>query len=329
MNDKPKYIRMKIENKEQLFDIIANKNNQYSVIEKIDFDDAFLNNIIFDIKINASTKLTNMPIAGHITADFMKICQEFQDLVYSLYAISIYNTSDIRRLKPVEKEKLTLIFKINEGSTNIVADLKELFKILSTMSPKTLLIIGGFVTLTTCAFLWNAHQDRMLAKDKLEIEKEDMSLEHKERLQLMSNYHELAMSNVETFKEQTYKNLQSKKLNVQDISISKANKITQEELEIINENDEEEYELRNITDNFLIKKIERKDNNPNKIYAKIENIKMGKIEAEIPIDLFNKESDRKKIYDKFDNNQELEISVSYRINQNKKYKDVRIVTIHH
>ena len=50
MNDKPKFIKMKIENKEQLFDIIANKNNQYSVIEKIDFDDAFLNNIIFDIK---------------------------------------------------------------------------------------------------------------------------------------------------------------------------------------------------------------------------------------------------------------------------------------
>lgn len=61
------------------------------------------------------------------------------------------------------------------------------------MPQKKLLIIGGFITLIICAFLWNSHQNRILEKLKLE-------LQHQEKLELMSNCYELTIAIIKTLK---------------------------------------------------------------------------------------------------------------------------------
>ncbi len=62
--------------------------------------------------------LANIPIQGHITTDLLNICNAWQNAIYSLYANVVKRKDDARSLTLQEREKLTLVFKVTEGSLN-------------------------------------------------------------------------------------------------------------------------------------------------------------------------------------------------------------------
>ncbi|RZN51770.1 hypothetical protein [Avibacterium paragallinarum] len=136
----------KIENAEELLDFVQTlKSNEKIEFEKVEFD--FLRQV--KIKIQGNPLRYN----GSINYAICKGICEFQNEVWRAYAEFKTGKSHITLLTQEEKDALEITFTVNEGCTEIIADLTDMFNAMRKFFKEvTNGMTGGQKVLTCTAF---------------------------------------------------------------------------------------------------------------------------------------------------------------------------------
>ena len=142
--------KKKIDNINDLFEVLNNENTDYKNIE---YTDNLINKIQYKIDIDATDKNTKKELKGFITTDISNACiTNFQNAIYTIYAYYVYDKKDARSLKDEDKTNLQCSFYVKEGSTDISVlpeCIKEIINSLSNLPMKTqLLIIAGIIVVS-------------------------------------------------------------------------------------------------------------------------------------------------------------------------------------
>lgn len=269
MNEKWKFkvMKMQITNEEILFNILASPEN-YKNLQDVEFDENFLNSIQFRLKIEGIT-LDNIAIQGHITTDLLNVCNAWQNAVYSIYASVIKGRDDARGrvLTKEEREKLTLVFKIKEGSTEeIVENVPQIINSFSGMPLITqLTLIGAFSLISggLIYYLWNKDNN-----DKAKFLAQNVTVDNA----------------IKTLERTTIEALNSSKLQIEKATIGKNTLSKQQIQEISDEMNSEENDIEEkINAKFIVTKLYHKGN---KKMATLTNNDFISIEAGFTKDLF-------------------------------------------
>ncbi len=145
----------KINNEKQLFELLTDPNTLKN-LQNIEVCQKFINSIEFSLKIEGKTSNGDL-INGHVTTDLLGICNAWQNTVYSIYAIAAKGKDDARGkvLTKQEREKLTLIFKIENGSTKEIAEnLPQVINALRDMPVAVQLTIIGAIVIAACGGIY-------------------------------------------------------------------------------------------------------------------------------------------------------------------------------
>ena len=142
--------KKKIDNINDLFEVLNNENTDYKNIE---YTDNLINKIQYKIDIDATDKNTKKELKGFITTDISNACiTNFQNAINTIYAYYVYDKKDARSLKDEDKTNLQCSFYVKEGSTDISVlpeCIKEIINSLSNLPMKTqLLIIAGIIVVS-------------------------------------------------------------------------------------------------------------------------------------------------------------------------------------
>jgi hypothetical protein len=126
---------------------ITSDNDAWDVFEKA------MNNVFTE---DVELKFENWPILnivmkspihyGSLTARNMAGMIELQNSIYRTYALTVYNTLSLTRLSDDDKNRLALVFKISEGSSDIITFLFDQLESLTQgmkdkMEPKHYLVL--------------------------------------------------------------------------------------------------------------------------------------------------------------------------------------------
>jgi hypothetical protein len=257
---KSQIMKIKITNEKMLFDILANEEG-YKNLQEVEFDDAFLNSIQFRLKIEGKT-LDNIPIHGHITTDLLNVCNAWQNTIYSIYASVIKGRDDARgkTLTKEEREKLTLVFKIIDGSLlEYVDNIKDVLNIFKDMDKtKAMVLIGACVIIASGYFAYKIIESN---NDKTKFLMQNITIDNA----------------IKTLERITIEALNSSKLRIEKATIGK-NTLNRRQIQEIAEemNNEDNNIEEKISAKFVVTKLYHKGNRKmatltNKDYISIES----------------------------------------------------------
>jgi hypothetical protein len=237
--------KIKIANEEMLFDILVNQKAKYPALTDIEFCDNFINSIKFSLKIEGKVP-TGEPIQGHVTTDLLNICNAWQDAIYSIYASVVKNKDDVRSLTKIEREKLSLIFKIKEGSTEqTVENISKIIHSLKDMDPiKFGTLVAGLVLITGFVYF-----------SKVQINNKDKNTD-KEKFLTLNQTIQKAMNDL---KEVAITAITCPKLNIEKATID-GQTITKEQIQEIYDDMQNEEDVLAETEvkNFIVRKLYKK-----------------------------------------------------------------------
>jgi hypothetical protein len=111
---------------------------------------------------------------GTVPAELARGLVELQDELYRAAAFSLYGVDSIKKLSPEERQHFELIFKVNEGSSELIAQLKTFMEKLGdgfsnmTSGHKTITLV---LIVAVIASSWGA---TVLYEKKTDVEKEEV-----------------------------------------------------------------------------------------------------------------------------------------------------------
>jgi hypothetical protein len=235
--------KIEIKDEEMLFDILVNQKEKYSQLQEIEFCNNFINSIEFSVKIEGKT-LENTPIKGHITTDLLNICNAWQNTIYSIYAGVVKGRDDARGrvLTKEEREQLTLVFKIKEGSTKeIVENIPQIINSFRRMPLITqLTLIGACSIIAIGGIYYVVNKDN---NDKIKFLAQNTTLDNA----------------IKTLERTTIEALNSSKLHIEKATIGKTELDRQQIQNIADEMNNEENDVEEkISANFVVTKLYHK-----------------------------------------------------------------------
>ncbi len=145
------------------------------------FDLNSLSNIKDNISLNINTKNYDLCIDANIAQNIVK----YQNVIYTIYCLGKYGSCNLRKLTLDERSRLGLKFKIEKGSTDYLADAKDILNMFISSLPDNqkiwgLLIIGIMLSGCFGAYLYyryktdRLHQSTLIKQEettRLAIEK--------------------------------------------------------------------------------------------------------------------------------------------------------------
>lgn len=147
--------------------------NILETLVKNNFDLKSIEKFKNNIELNINTKDYELCIDSNIAANIVK----YQDVVYTIYCLGKYGSFDLRKLTLDERSRLSLKFKIKKGSTNYLAEVKEVMSMfIDSLPPEhkiwgviiVCLLVGG----SFGGYLYYRYQESKLTQSTL-IEKEE------------------------------------------------------------------------------------------------------------------------------------------------------------
>ncbi len=325
MNEKqPLILLMKIENEEQLFSFLKKRNDDYKDTSVI-FDETFLQNKNFRLAVNGET-FTGEILQGHITADLLDIMQNIQSLLLRTYAIAKYNSTDIRKIPEIEKQKLIITFKISGGSTIIEAVynfLTEKLQTFNSLDMNTKLILAGVICILGGGFYYTQYKtEEIKAQVDVQADVEETKREEirsRERLETIKALQPQVYNAIKDFSNETIKSLDNSNLKIDSVSINdkkfSKNEITALKKSGLEDGQDFRYQQEDGIE-FDIVSIERDEN---RIFADIVNKEYGKVNVELAENFFQKHQDI--LINAFKEKRKINVNIGYHINGNgvKKY----------
>ena len=319
-NDQPLILLMKIENEEQLFAFLKNQNEEYKSA-KVIFDETFLQNKKFCLSVIGET-FTGEVLQGHITADLLDIMQNVQSLLLRTYAIAKYNSTDIRKIPEIEKQKLIITFKISDGSTIIEAVynfLTEKLQTFNSLDMSTKLILASVVCLLGGGFYYTQYKTEEIKIQREVEETKREEIRSRERLEIIKVLQPQVYSAIKDFSNETIKSLDNANLKIDSVSINNKqfskNDITALKKSGLEDGQDFRYQQDDGIE-FDIVSIERDEN---RIFADIINKEYGKINVELAENFFHKHQD--VLINAFKDKRKINVNIGYHMNGNgiKKY----------
>ncbi|MFL6587202.1 MAG: hypothetical protein ACJ8GV_10015 [Luteimonas sp.] len=123
-------------------------------------------------------------LEGTIPARFLPALQEYQESVYKLYSYAKYKEYGTRRLKDHERRELELVFKVEKGSSEFIAQAGEVLQKIGVeaatkMTPMQLTVFLCLVALLFAGHsgfkLWLKHKETKLDYDDRKSTRESAS----------------------------------------------------------------------------------------------------------------------------------------------------------
>lgn len=150
-----------------------------NVLEKFvknDFNIDALENLD-EARFNINTKDLELVIDANIAANLSK----YQHIVSTMYCLGKYGSFDIRKLTLDEKNRLSLKFKIQKGSTDYLANVKEIVEMFINSLPAEHKIWGVIVI---CVLFWGSFGAYLFYKFKESKLKQSTIIEKEETTRL-------------------------------------------------------------------------------------------------------------------------------------------------
>lgn len=149
------------------------QENILEVLVKNDFDLSAIENLKDNITLNINTKDYDMRIDANIASNIVK----YQNIIYTIYCLGKYGSADLRKLTLDERSQLGLKFKIEKGSTDYLADAKEILQMFIDALPESQKMWGVIVLAVTISgifggYLYYRYKESKLAQTTL-IDKEE------------------------------------------------------------------------------------------------------------------------------------------------------------
>lgn len=160
-------------------------------------------------------KIKGKEYQGSFPASFADSLCEMQRGFYRTAALALHGEESIKRLTNAELEKYEIVFKIKEGSTEIIADIAEKFEALVTEALKTMpaeyqaILIGFFIA---CYFGNESYKTLQKRKEaEAEIASKEKMIEAIESVaskgfEAVKDVAETIARNTETLKDSVLKN---------------------------------------------------------------------------------------------------------------------------
>lgn len=173
------------------------QENILEVLVKNDFDLSAIENLKDNITLNINTKDYDMRIDANIASNIVK----YQNIIYTIYCLGKYGSADLRKIPLDDRSRLGLKFKIEKGSTDYLADAKEIVKMFIDSLPEPQKIWGVTVLALTLSgsfggYLYYRYQDSMLTQSSL-IEKEETTRLAIEKLANIASHNSTAKKAVD------------------------------------------------------------------------------------------------------------------------------------
>lgn len=180
--------------------------NILEILVKNNFDLKSIENFKDNIELNINTKDYELCIDSNIAANIAK----YQDVIYTIYCLGKYGSFNLKKIPLDERSRLSLKFKIKKGSTDYLADAKEIISMFIDSLPESQKIWGVIVlalTLSGCfgGYLYYRYQDNRLTQSSL-IEKEETTRLAIQRLADIAEQNKIAKQGIE-YAMQTEKEL--------------------------------------------------------------------------------------------------------------------------
>lgn len=148
--------------------------NVLDILVQNNFDPKSIENIKDNICLNIITK--NLDLC--IDANIAKAIINYQNMIYTIYCFGKYGCADLRKLTLDERNRLGLKFKIEKGSTDYLANVKEILKMFIGALPEQHRLWGLITICITLSgslggYLYYKHKENNLnqATNRLAIER--------------------------------------------------------------------------------------------------------------------------------------------------------------
>ena len=247
--------------------------------ENVEIDECLLNKLQYKLTIKAY--LNGDELKGSATTDILNLCNDFQNSIYKIYAHYVKNKDDARSLTDEEKQKLSCIFKIGEGS--VFDELKNMTSIIEAFRDNKV----ALVALCVCVFgiiSWkylDVKQSETQTKNTYDFARK-VANDAQKNIILASANPKIQLEYLQ-FNDDESKKLLGEKV------YKKAEEIKEEKNDTI---------TNTIKEDFFVKSLQNKGKNGKQKIAVLENDNM-KIEVKIVENLFEK--NKQELYKYFDN----------------------------
>lgn len=187
-------------------------SNILETLVKSNFDVKSIENLKDEIYLNFNTKDYDLCIDANIA----KNIANYQDIVFVTYCLGKYGTTDTRKLTLDERSRLSLKFKIRKGSTDYLAEVKDIIMMFIESLPEAQRI-WGVITISVAitgilgAYLYYRHKESKLIQTTL-IQKEETTRLAIEKLAKIAETNTVASHGIEYVMEkekETVKNFEN------------------------------------------------------------------------------------------------------------------------
>ena len=264
----------------------------FTTNENIEVDEDFLKTLQYKLTIKAYLKSTGKELKGSATVDILNLCNDFQNSIYKIYAHYVKNKDDARSLTEEEKQELTCIFKVGEGS--VWDRLENMSGIIESFKGNKEAVIA-FVVFIIClsgygiANLYFQNQNNRIQAEYNEKEVNNA-------YEFARNVANEAQKNIILATTNPKLKLEHLQFNDDEKKIIKGEQIYKIAKEI--KEKKQDTITDSIEDYFYVKSLQNKGKNGKQKIAVIENETM-KIEVKIVENLFEK--NKQELYKYFDN----------------------------
>ncbi len=138
---------------------IENENDAWEIFEKAlegEFDDQSDIELTFSNWPQIDIKLKGVKHKASLTAKNMEGLVELQTTLFRTYALTVHNKLNAKNLTNDEKEKLTIIFQVSEGSSDVWAELIKVLSILAKDMTKKLEPKHYVITVLGISLIWGS-----------------------------------------------------------------------------------------------------------------------------------------------------------------------------
>lgn len=196
--------KLKIKNSDELLRLLDRlRNGEEIPLTSIDF------NTITKVEVKVQGSYYN----GEISSDLCYSLVNFHDNLLRLYCIAKYREENLTRLTDEDREKINLIFTVNEGCTLWGVDLNEVASNIATSIAKHTIDKMNSTELTACviliilSLLGYRLYDRYCQKEEKKVEESSKSELINQTVKIAEQMNEMAKRGQEMFIEhlKTYK----------------------------------------------------------------------------------------------------------------------------
>jgi len=311
---------------------LNNEQEAFALLNKLvsgEFSDEQAENLVVTFSESISTleiKIDGENYHGTVPGELARGLWEFQAALYRAGAFATYGVADIRKLTNEQRAQFELVFDVKEGSTDLIADLKEVmenlkgvFDGMSGIQKSITLITIALIISGLLGFQHHSDNETEIAKERQRTEQlkvvKDAALGRSS--QIISKYEQATEIGVTSIAK-----------GASDATQIKAGRVTLDRaaiIEINKKSDRTQSTAEVIDSNFRVYEMQTKDTT--KDACVIASPDGREFNITIHHDEFS-ETLRRKIWDAAEKRQTIRLEVSVVVNSDGNIRKSQVLTIY-